>query len=41
LLIAVDKENQNDVKTVLENFSLYSTVIGKLIPTKEKAVFVI
>jgi selenide,water dikinase len=41
LLIAVDKEKQNEVKTVLEKHSLYSTVIGKLIPTKEKAVFVI
>ena len=35
LLIAVDKRKENEVKTLLEKLSLYSTVIGKIIPASE------
>lgn len=40
LLISVSKEGEHEVKELLEQHSLYSTVIGKMISPKEKAVFV-
>ena len=41
LLIAVSKEGEKEVKSILEKHSLYNTVIGKILPAKGKSVYVI
>jgi selenide,water dikinase len=40
LLISVSKEGEEEVRSLLEKNSLYSTVIGKMIPAKDKKVYV-
>jgi selenide,water dikinase len=40
LLISVSKEGEQEVRSLLEKNSLYSTVIGKMIAAKDKRVYI-